>query len=549
MRRYVWKWKNGLCALLCALLVLWAVPAGPAVAVGFFYDVPPTAWYASDVLALVDKGVIQGTGQNQFSPNAPLSRGAFVTMICKTLLSPQEMQAYAFQGGFSDVPAAHWASPAVNWAAESGVVNGRGDGTFAPDAPVSRQDMAVMLMNLIHSTGRQLPGVNPPAEFSDGASISGYARGSVSACQQAGVINGYADGSFGPHQTASRAEAAAMYARFLDRHGPGRYEVVCKRVNGVAVKAVEFDPHDFSASIALGYGTLTGRESPASFVSRTGAVIAVNAAFFLMDSYVPVGTMVSDGRVLIVDNQFAPAKSAFVIDGNGDASIQGFATRHQAVLRKADGGESVLEHMVVNQLPGMAWDSTPVMFTRDWGGSLTFAASDAVVVGWDGVVREVLHDTDAAIPADGYVIQRRGRPGEGGGGFFELAQPGDTVEVGRYYEGASTQDIRLSIGLGPRIVKNGAVYGDAGTYAAEGFKDPGITVYDARRSCIGIKKDGKVMLLTANTNLRDLGKILVAMGCQDAVNCDGGGSTNLYVDGRWLYGPQSRPLNQMLVFQ
>ena len=97
MRRYVWK--NGLCALLCALLVLWAVPAGPAMAVGFFYDVPPTAWYASDVLTLVDKGVIQGTGQNQFSPNAPLSRGAFVTMICKTLLLPQEMQAYAFQGG------------------------------------------------------------------------------------------------------------------------------------------------------------------------------------------------------------------------------------------------------------------------------------------------------------------------------------------------------------------------------------------------------------------------------------------------------------------
>lgn len=538
--------KKGLCALLCGLLLF---SAAPVQAAGFFFDVPPTAWYATDVLTLVNKGVIQGTGPNQFSPDVPLSRGAFVTMLCKTMLSQAEIREYNFQGQFSDVPQGHWANPCVNWAAESGVVNGRGDGTFGPDAPVSRQDMAVMLMNFIRSTGRQLPAVNAAQDFSDGWRISGYARDSVSVCQQAGVINGYSDGSFAPQQTASRAEAAAMYARFLERHTPGRYEVIHTRKNGVAVQAVEFDPHDFSASVALGYGVLTGRESPASFVSRTGAVIAVNAAFFLMDSYVPLGTMVSDGRVLIVDNQFAPAKSAFVIDGNGNCSIEGFATRHRAVLHRADGGESVVENIVVNQKPGMEWDSTRVMFTRDWGQNLTFAAADAVVVGPDGVVKEVLHGTDVSIPAQGYVLQQRARPGEGGGDFFETVQVGDTVEMQRTYEGASTQDIRLSIGLGPRIVKNGAVYGDANTYAAEGFKDPGITVYSARRSCIGIKGDGKVMLLTANANLNTLANILVSMGCQDAVNCDGGGSTNLYVDGRWLYGPQSRPLNQMLIFK
>ena len=84
---------------------------------------------------------------------------------------------------------------------------------------------------------------------------------------------------------------------------------------------------------------------------------------------------------------------------------------------------------------------------------------------------------------------------------------------------------------------------------AEGFKDPGITVYNARRACIGIKQDGKIMLLTANTNLSSLSKIMVSLGCRDAVNCDGGGSTNLFVDGQWLYGPQERKLNHMLVFK
>ncbi len=537
--------KKGMGFLLCFLLVFLSVPAQAA---GFFSDVPPTAWYATDVLSLVNRGVIQGTGPNKFSPDATLSRGAFVTMLCKTMLTAQEIKQYDFQGEFSDVGPRHWSNPYVNWAAESGVVNGRGDGTFGPDAPVSRQDMAVMVTNLLRATGRNLPAVNTPARFTDSGRISPYAAQSVSQCQQAGVINGFTDGSFGPLRTASRAEAAAVYARFLDRWVSGRYDIINKRVNGVAVRAVEFDPHQFSASVELGNGTVTGRESPASFVNRTGATFAVNAAFFLMDSYVPLGTMVSDGRVLIVDNTYAPDKSAFVIDGSGNCSIQSFATRHTAILRPGLEDQVVLEHIVVNQKPSET-DSTRVMFTRDWGTSLGFAASDAVVVDAGGTVTQVLHGEDAAIPAGGYVLLQRIPPWTGDDPFFPTVQVGDTIQMQRYFEGASTQDIALSIGLGPRIVKNGAVYGNADTYAAEGFRDPSITVYSARRSCIGIKNDGKVLLLTANANLTDLAKTMVALGCRDAVNCDGGGSTNLYVDGQWLYGPQERLLNQMLIFK
>ncbi len=541
--------KKKVLSVLLSFLLLLPAASMPAGAAGFFSDVPPTAWYASDILSLVDRGVLQGTGPGKFSPNAALSRGAFVTMLCKTMLTQSEIRQYDFQGPFSDIGRGHWSNPYVNWASEAGVVNGRGDGTFGPDDPVSRQDMAVMVTNLLKATGRKLPAVTAPAAFTDSRKISSYARDSVSKCQQAGVINGFTDGSFGPLLTASRAEAAAVYARFLNRWAAGRYDIIHKRVNGVAVRAVEFDPHDFAPSVALANGVVTGRESPASFVSRTGATIAVNAAFFMMDSYVPLGTMVSGGRVLIVDNQFAPDKSAFVIDGSGNASVQAFATRHTAILRRAGGEEDVaVENIVVNQKPSST-DSTRVIFTRDWGTSLGFSVSDAIVVGGSGAVIQVLHDTDTAIPADGFVLIQRIPPWTGESELFETAQPGDSLEILRTFEGASTQDIQVSVGLGPRIVKNGAVYGNSATYAAEGFKDPGITVYEARRSCIGVKKDGRVLLLTASANLSSLSKVMVAMGCQDAVNCDGGGSTNLYVDGQWLYGPQSRLLDQMLIFK
>lgn len=536
-----------LAALLACCLLFSALPVSPALAAGFFSDVPPTAWYAGDVRTLVDKGIIQGTGANRFSPGGRLSRGAFAAMLCKTMLTQAEIKQYAFKGTFKDVPQGHWASPYINWAVESGVVKGRGDGTFGPDAPVSRQDMAVMVVNFSKATGKKMEAVNPSMSFSDSRKISSYAAASVSACQRAGILNGYTDRSFRPAETASRAEAASMYARFLDKCKTDRYEIVQKRVNGVPVRAVVFDPHGFSASIMLAQNRINGREGPGSLVSRSGAVIAVNAAFFYMDSYIPIGTMVSGGKVLTVDNLFAPAKSAFVIDAQGNCSVESFATRHRAVLHNAQG-EAALEDVGFNQKPMVPEDATRVVFTKDFGSSLTFTARDAVVVGAGGLITQVLHNTDVNIPPEGYVLaQRCRRTAEDA--FFDTAQVGDRVDLQRSYEGASTQDIQLSIGLGPRIVKNGMVYGNAETYRAEGFKDPGITVYNARRACIGIQQDGKVMLLTANTNLASLSKIMVSLGCRDAVNCDGGGSTNLFVDGLWLFGPQERKLNHMLVFK
>ena len=70
-----------------------------------------------------------------------------------------------------------------------------------------------------------------------------------------------------------------------------------------------------------------------------------------------------------------------------------------------------------------------------------------------------------------------------------------------------------------------------------------------RRVCIGVRYDGRLIILTAEASLAALSDIMAAMGCESAVNLDGGGSTNLYVNGQWLYGPQSRMLNNVLYFK
>lgn len=99
----------------------------------------------------------------------------------------------------------------------------------------------------------------------------------------------------------------------------------------------------------------------------------------------------------------------------------------------------------------------------------------------------------------------------------------------------------------PALSRGGKIYGGYSTYEEEGFSY-GVTSGNTQRVCAGVRSNGAMVLVEANTNLPTLAQIMLAFGCQDAVNFDGGGSVNLYVDGYWLYGPQSRLLNNMLYF-
>lgn len=528
-------------SLLCAGLPQSAQAAS-------FSDVPGDAWYREYVYDLVGRGIIQGTSATRFSPSSTLTRGAFVTMLAKTVLSSGELQQYQFKGSFKDVPTGHWANSAINWASESGVVNGYPGNLFRPDKSVSRQEMAVMVANFSKATGRKLVPVNDTAAFSDSGSIAAFARSSVQACQRAGVISGYPDNSFRPQGVAVRSEAASMYSKFLAKCQYGSYKILRKRVSGTPVRAVEFDPSAYIPDVVMGRDLVDGGEFPGSMISRSHAVIAVNAAFFDMSSYQAEGTLIKQGRVLTVQNMHAPAKPAFVMDSYGNYSIESFSTLHTATLFLDDGTESTLKGVIVNRWPSSKSDATRILFTRDWGHELCFPARDAVTIDQNGYVTAVAHNADVAIPEKGYVLaQRCRRPDEGN--FFDSCKVGDYVAIDRYYDGAYTQELEVSVGAGPRLVKDGQVYGNADTYRAEGFRDPGITSYDALRSCIGIRGDGRLVIVTAYTNLAQLSKIMINLGCTDAMNLDGGGSSNIYVDGQWLRGPQDRKLNSMLIFK
>ncbi len=247
---------------------------------------------------------------------------------------------------------------------------------------------------------------------------------------------------------------------------------------------------------------------------------------------------------MTVYNDFSPAKSAITMDSSGWFSVENFKTNVSLTVNATDGSQQVAHSVGVNRFP-VPGDGTRLVFTKDWGGSLGFAPKYAAVVDEEGFVTAAYQDQDVSIPSTGFVVVQRAARWDDT--FARSLTPGAFVGMDVEYAGASTQDIQLSIGVGPKLVENGRSYGNTDTYAAEGFGSLD-TLGDARRMCIGVRYDGRLVILTAYTSLPELSDIMVAMGCESAINLDGGGSANLFVGGQWLYGPQSRPLNSVLYF-
>jgi hypothetical protein len=125
--------------------------------------------------------------------------------------------APADSAGFGDVAAGQWYSEAVAWAAETGIVNGIGNGNFSPDAEISRQDLATIIVRYTEVAEIQFPVTLQYALFADDADIAGYAKNAVQTLYGGGIVGGKPNNLFDPAAGATRAEVAAVLHRFVER--------------------------------------------------------------------------------------------------------------------------------------------------------------------------------------------------------------------------------------------------------------------------------------------------------------------------------------------
>jgi hypothetical protein len=174
-----------------------------------FDDVESDHWFDNAVAFVAAREIMTGTGNNSFAPQENLTRG----MIAQVLYSLQG-KPEANTSAFGDVNSGDWYADAVSWAAENGLVTGTSEGVFAPEANVTREQMAVILCGYAKLLGMDTTTGNSLDQFQDGASASDWAQSALEWALHAGLLSGKDGGKLDPTGTATRAEVAQILANF-----------------------------------------------------------------------------------------------------------------------------------------------------------------------------------------------------------------------------------------------------------------------------------------------------------------------------------------------
>lgn len=178
-----------------------------------FTDVDTAKWYHLSVDYVLTHKMMNGVSSRAFAPNANLTRGMLVQILYNLEGKPKGTAA-----NFSDVQADAWYAEAVGWAASNKVVTGYADGTFRPDAAVTREQAAAILYRYAQSKGIDVSvGENTNIlSYVDVQQASEYAIPALQWAVGAGVLNGKNGGRLAPTGTATRAEIAAIMQRWCE---------------------------------------------------------------------------------------------------------------------------------------------------------------------------------------------------------------------------------------------------------------------------------------------------------------------------------------------
>ncbi|MBP2110107.1 S-layer homology domain-containing protein [Paenibacillus silagei] len=177
-----------------------------------FADVPESAWYNNAVSFLAARGITSGTDDNNYSPNAAVTRGQFIVLLLKAYGIAPESEGAA---NFTDAGAAYY-TPYLAAAKKLEIASGSGDNQFKPDKQITRQELFTLLYRALNTLG-ELPGKSTGAAlsaYSDTPQIAGYAQEALQALAERGVIQGD-NGRLQPLALSTRAEAARVIYNLL----------------------------------------------------------------------------------------------------------------------------------------------------------------------------------------------------------------------------------------------------------------------------------------------------------------------------------------------
>ena len=174
-------------------------------------------WAESSIERWSAYGVIQGSN-GQFDPNGQLTCAQLATILAKLLKLPAAKDA-----GFTDNTADAWYYDAINRCAAAGILNGNGDGTVTPEAPITRERAMVMLARALGIEPIRKPDLT---KYTDAAQVSAYAQGYVAALIEAGIVGGVTADELAPQDNINRASTVTILDRAISTYADKAGETV-----------------------------------------------------------------------------------------------------------------------------------------------------------------------------------------------------------------------------------------------------------------------------------------------------------------------------------
>lgn len=188
----------------------YAAAQAPEVEISEYIDVKEADWFYEDVAIASALGLMNGTGSDKFSPRVGTSRAMIAAIVYRLEGEPTVVADIPFE----DVKDGMWYTEAIRWAASYGIIEGYGNGKFGTDDLITREQVATILARYAEYLGLDVSERADLSKFTDADKVSSWAKDAVSWAVAEELIEGTPDSALMPLGTASRAEAAAILARF-----------------------------------------------------------------------------------------------------------------------------------------------------------------------------------------------------------------------------------------------------------------------------------------------------------------------------------------------
>ena len=358
-------------------------------------------WAESSIERWSAYGIIQGSN-GLFDPNGQLTCAQLATILAKLLKLPAAKDA-----GFTDNTADAWYYDAINRCAAAGILNGNGDGTVTPEAPITRERAMVMLARALGIEPIRKPDLT---KYTDAAQVSAYAQGYVAALIEAGIVGGVTADELAPQDNINRASTVTILDRAIGTYADKA---------GATVKA---DGKGLVLVVAENV-KITGAPEGTKIVVADGATgLSVN------------GKAVSAGQTYIVPKT-EPAKPSssssggyshshsYVYTDNGDGTHTGRCYANDSTL--APEAHNIVDGKCT--VCGAAQTAESVASVKAADGSCTYYSTlpEAVAAATDGATITLLNEQDLsanlvfstkvtlnlngqAVETKGYAIQVQG---------------------------------------------------------------------------------------------------------------------------------------------